>query len=268
MPVGALSRSSSSTARLLLIVLLSAALVALSPSPVQAQPPRVLVFAAASLTNAMGEVTSRFQRETGVQVAVSFAASSTLARQIENGAPADLFFSADLDWMDYLSARGFIRTTSRRTLLGNQLVLVGPRGARPVAIAPRFPLAELLAGGRLAMADTSAVPAGRYGKAALETLGVWPSVADRLAQSENVRSALALVARQEAPLGIVYRTDALAEPLVTVVGTFPDRTHPPIVYPVALTTASSSPDARTFVAYLSSPKALAVFEKQGFAVLK
>jgi molybdate transport system substrate-binding protein len=226
------------------------------------------VFAAASLKNALDEITSQYQRETGKQVTVSLAASSTLARQIENGAPADIFISADLDWMDYLASRHLINPSSRRNLLGNTLVLVAPKGAGPVNITARFPLAKLLAGGRLAMADTAAVPAGKYGKAALETLGVWPSVAGHIAQAENVRAALALVARQEAPMGIVYKTDAMAEPLVTVVGVFPASTHPPIVYPVALTSGATAPDAAAFLAYLESPKTLPLFEKQGFAALK
>ncbi len=227
----------------------------------------VLVFAAASLENALDGITSQYERETGRRVAVSLAGSSTLARQIENGAPADIFVSADLDWMDYLASRRLVRPSSRRNLLGNQLVLIAPKGARPVTIAPRFPLARMLGGGRLAMADTSAVPAGKYGRAALESLGVWPSVAGSLAQAENVRAALALVARREAPVGIVYRTDAAAEPLVTVVGVFPASSHPPIVYPAALT-SSASPDAAAFLAYLESAKAGALFERQGFTVLK
>jgi molybdate transport system substrate-binding protein len=179
-----------------------------------------------------------------------------------------MFISADLDWMDCLADRNLIRPATHRNLLGNRLVLVAPKGAGPVNIAPKFPLAELLNGGRLDLADTAAVPAGKYAKAALEALGVWPSVAGHIAQAENVRSALALVARTESPMGIVYRTDAAAEPLVTVVGVFPESSHPPIVYPIALTSGSSTPDAAAFLAYLESPKARAVFEKQGFGVLK
>jgi molybdate transport system substrate-binding protein len=260
-------RSRRSALRLLAVA--GAAAIGLAAGTVvRAERPRVLVFAAASLKNALDEITSEYQRETGSEVVVSLAASSTLARQIESGAPADIFISADLDWMDYLASRNLIDRASRRNLLGNTLVLVAPKGGAPVTIAPRFPLAALLGGGRLAMADTAAVPAGKYGRAALEALGVWPSVANQVAQAENVRAALALVARQEAPLGIVYRTDAMAEPLVTTVGVFPDSTHPPIVYPVALTAAATAPGAARFLAYLESPRALAVFEKHGFTVAR
>jgi molybdate transport system substrate-binding protein len=192
-----------------------------------------------------------------------------LAKQIENGAPADIFISADLDWMDYLAQRNLIKPSTRRSLLGNRLVLIAPRdGPAQVKIEPGFPLSKLLAGGKLSMADTAAVPCGKYGKASLEKLGVWPSVAGQVVQAQNVRAALALVARKEAPLGIVYQTDAAAEPKVKVVGFFPEETHPPIIYPIALTAESNNPDAAAFLAYLESPKARLLFEKQGFTVLK
>ena len=237
--------------------------------PAGAQGRDVLVFAAASVKDALDDITAQYQRETGKHVRVSLAASSTLAKQIDNGAPADIFISADLDWMDYLAKRNLIKTNTRRNLLGNKLVLIAPRDAvAQVKIEPGFPLAKLLAGGKLAMGDTAAVPAGKYGKAALEKLGVWPSVAGQIAQAESVRAALALVARKEAPFGIVYQTDAAAEPKVKIVGVFPAETHPAIIYPIALTAESTNPDAGAFLSYLESPKARPVFEKQGFTVLK
>ncbi len=237
--------------------------------PVAAQSHDVLVFAAASLKDAMDDITGQYQRETGKHVRVSLAASPTLAKQIENGAPADIFISADLDWMDYLAQRNLIKPSTRKNLLGNKLVLIASNdGVAPVKIQAGFPLAKLLAGGKLSMADTASVPCGKYGKASLEKLGVWPSVASQVVQAENVRAALALVARKEAPLGIVYQTDVTAEPNVKVVGVFPADTHPPIIYPIALTVESSNPDAIAFLAYLESPKARPLFEKQGFTVLK
>lgn len=242
--------------------------LALSAGPAPAQSSGVLVFAAASLKNAMDAIDAGYQRQTGKRVTASLAASSTLAKQIANGAPADIFISADLAWMDYLAKRHLIKPGTRKNLLGNELVLIAPKdSAVRVKIAPGFPLAKLLAGGKLAMADTSAVPAGMYGRAALTKLGVWAAVAGQIAQAENVRAALELVALKEAPLGIVYRTDAAVEPNVKVVGVFPEDTHPPIVYPIALTAASTSPDAAGVLAYLESPRAGALFEKQGFKVL-
>src|SRR5204863_1122350 len=190
-------------------------------------------------------------------------ASSLLAKQIENGAPADLFISADSDWMDYLETRKLIKPGSRSDLLGNGIVLIAP-AASPVklTVAPGFALASALDGGRLAMADPAAVPAGRYGKAALEKLGVWDGVASRIAAAENVRAALLLVARGEAPLGIVYSTDAASEPNVKVVATFPEESHPPIIYPAALTKDSKNTDAKAFLDFLRSAKARTSFEKQ------
>jgi molybdate transport system substrate-binding protein len=225
----------------------------------------VLVFAAASLKTALDEVAAAWTAATGRRATISYAGSNTLAKQIEAGAPAALFVSADLDWMDYLDGKGLIRPETRTNLLGNSLVLIAPKDeAQPVAIGPG--LADRLAGGRLAMADVDAVPAGRYGKAALEKLGAWAGVRDRVAQAESVRAALLLVSRGEAPLGIVYRTDAAADPNVALVATFPPDSHPPIVYPAALTTAAN-PDAVTLLAFLRSGPARAAFEKQGFAVL-
>ena len=227
----------------------------------------VLAFAAASLKNALDAVAAAWHRETGNKAVVSYAASSTLAKQIANGAPADFYISADLKWMDYLQERGLIRPRSRVNLLGNSLVLVAPKGSTlHAAIAPGFPLAGLLAGGRLAMAEPRSVPAGIYGKAALEKLGVWASIKDHLAPASNVRAALALVARGEAPLGIVYNTDAAVEPGVKIVGVFPPDSHPPIVYPMALT-EQARPGAASFETYLRGDAAGALFAKQGFTVL-
>jgi molybdate transport system substrate-binding protein len=251
------------------IALVAAIVLGLSGVRAGAQNRDVLVFAAASLKNALDDITTQYQRDTGKHVRVSLAASPALAKQIENGAPADIFISADLDWMDYLAQRNLIKPSTRRNLLGNKLVLIAPKDAAgQVKIEPGFPLAKLLAGGKLAMADTAAVPAGKYGKASLEKLGVWPSVAGQIAQAESVRAALALVARKEAPFGIVYQTDAAAEPNVKVMGVFPEDTHPPIIYPIALVEDSTNPDAAAFLAHLASPKARPFFEKQGFTILK
>lgn len=225
------------------------------------------MFAAASLKTSLDAIAAEWRRETGKRATISYAASSVLARQIENGAPADLFISADLDWMDYLQDRKLIEPKTRTDLLGNSLVLVAPaNSATSIPITAGFPLAALLGNGRLAMADPGAVPAGRYGKAALTALGVWPAVAGRIAAAENVRAALVLVARGEAPLGIVYKTDVAAEPGVRIVGTFPADSHRPIVYPMALT-MTASPDTLAFGAYLRGPAARALFEAQGFIVL-
>jgi molybdate transport system substrate-binding protein len=242
----------------------------LSAAPARAQSGPVTVFAAASLKNALDDVNAEWRRDTGKSAVISYAASSALAKQIEQGSPADVFISADLDWMDYLQKRSLIKPDTRANLLGNRIVLVAEKTSRltSVDIKPGFDLAGLLGSERLAMADVAAVPAGKYGKAALEKLGVWTSVANKVAQAENVRAALILVSRGEAPLGIVYATDAAADPHVKIVGTFPDDTHPPIIYPVALTKGAANADAAAFLAYLSSPKAKPLFVKQGFSVLK
>jgi molybdate transport system substrate-binding protein len=198
---------------------------------------------------------------------VSYAASSALARQIESGAPAEVFISADLDWMNYLEERRLIRAGTRVNLLGNALVLVAPRSA-PVSlkIAHGFPLARALGKGKLALADPGAVPAGKYARAALTSLGVWDAIAGQVAGAENVRAALQLVSRGEAPLGIVYRSDAVADPDVVVVDTFPASSHPEIVYPIAQTT-TASPGAARLIEFLRTAPARAAFEKQGFTVL-
>jgi molybdate transport system substrate-binding protein len=228
------------------------------------------VFAAASLKNALDEVAGAYRQKTGVSVAASYASSSALAKQIEQGAPADIFLSADTQWMDYLQERKAIDPSTRVDLLRNGLVLVAPRASTvELRVAPSMPLAATLGNGRLAMGDPDHVPAGRYGKAALEKLGVWSDVAPKVARADNVRAALALVARAEAPLGIVYGTDAAAEPGVRVVGVFPADSHPPIVYPAAATAASKAqPQARKFLDFLRGAEAAAIFERHGFIMVK
>jgi molybdate transport system substrate-binding protein len=233
-----------------------------------AQDQKLIVFAAASLKDALDEVNAAYQRENSRETATSYAASSTLAKQIEAAAPADIFISADLDWMDYLAKKDLIKPQTRANLLGNRLVLIAPANSpAKLGIAPNFQLAQALGNGRLAIADPNGVPAGRYGKAALEALGVWSSVADRLAPAENVRATLALVSRGEAPLGIVYQTDADSDKGVKIVGTFPPDSHPPIIYPIAVVAASTNPGNVGYIAFLKSPAARTVFEKHGFTVL-
>ena len=216
----------------------------------------VTVFAAASLKESIDDLAKTFEQSTGHQVVVAYAASSALARQIERGAPADVFFSADTDWMDYLADKKMIRSDSRVDLLGNSIVLVAPSATQMVlTIQPNFPLSQALGHGRLAIADPKSVPAGKYAKSALEVLGVWGSIEAKLAPAENVRAALSFVARGEAPLGVVYKTDALAEKRVRIVDTFAPATHPPIVYPVALTANTKSEYAAAFLHFLTSARA-------------
>ena len=237
-------------------------------APAQAQGGDVVIFAAASLKNALDAVNAQWQKETGKKAVISYAASSALAKQIEQGAPAQMFISADLDWMDYLAGKSLIKPDTRSNLLGNRIVLIAPKDkAQAIEIKPGFDLAKILGDGRLSMANIDSVPAGKYGKAALEKLGVWESVSSKIAQAENVRAALLLVSRGETPAGIVYQTDAAAEPNVAIIGTFPENTHPPIIYPIALTASASHPDAAEFLAYVKSAKAKPLFEAQGFAVL-
>lgn len=239
-------------------------LAVLAPAAAQAQAPTVL--AAASLKEALDEAALLYRKEKGVQAVIAYGASSALARQIENGAPADLFLSADLDWMDYLEKKGLLAPGTRRNLLGNRLVLIAP-AKQPVKLqpAPGFPVAKALGNGRIALADPQSVPAGRYARAAFEKLGVWDQVGGRVAAAENVRAALALVSRGEAALGVVYRTDADAERRVMIAGVFPADTHPPIVYPVAALKGAKA-GAAPFLRFLSQPQARAIFEKHGFAV--
>ena len=232
-----------------------------------ADKPAITIFAAASLTNVLQELGDNFTRETSIPIRFSFAASSALARQIESGAAADVFFSADLDWMDYLQTRNLIQRQTRHDMLGNRLVLIAPADSKIVLkIAAHFPLAAALGKGRLATGDPDSVPAGRYAQSALTKLGVWREVSNRLIRTDSVRAALAFVDRGEAPLGIVYETDALIDSGVRVVDVFPDDSHAPIIYPIALTTAAKS-DAGKFVDYLRGPACDIVFKKYGFAPL-
>ena len=226
------------------------------------------VFAAASLKNALDDVDADFAKAAGIKVTASYAASSALAKQIEQGAPADVFASADVDWMDYAQQKKLIKDDTRVNLLGNRLVLIAPKTSRlgNVTIGPGVDLAALAGDGRIVTGDVRAVPVGRYAKAALEKLGAWPKAAPRMAMTENVRAALALVARGEAPLGIVYETDAKVEPGVKIVGTFPADSHPAILYPFAAT-AGAKPQAARYLAFLRSAAAKNVFERYGFSVL-
>lgn len=247
-----------------LVALVFTAALTLSPAMAKAQD--LLVFAAASLKTALDEVNAGF-KQSGVKV--SYAASSALARQIEAAAPADIFISADLDWMDYLEQKKLVKAGTRTTLLGNRIVLIAPADSKAtVTIAPGFDLAGLLGkDGRLAMGDVASVPAGKYGKAALEKLTVWPAVQGRIAQADNVRAAMALVSRGEAPAGIVYATDAAADKGVKVLDAFPTDSHPPILYPAAVLNDSRNTQAAAYLAFLRSPGAKAVFEKNGFTLL-
>jgi molybdate transport system substrate-binding protein len=247
-------------------VLAASLLLALATAPA-AHAADVTVFGAASLADALKEIAGDYQKQSGKAVAVSLAASSALARQIEASGGADVFISADLDWMDYLDNKGLIQHDTRENLLGNRLVLVaGKDVSTNITIAPHFDLLGALKGGRLAMADPDSVPAGKYGRTALISLGAWNGVVDHVVNAENVRVALAYVARGEAPMGIVYETDAKADSNVKTVGVFPENSHQPILYPAALV-KDAKPEARTFLAYLASPAARAVFEKDGFTFL-
>lgn len=240
-------------------------LLALMPAGAQARGP--LVLAAASLQEAMTEAADAWASERHARPVISFAASSALARQIGAGAPADLFISADEAWMDHVAGKGRIHEDSRVSFLTNRLVLVAPAGSTlQLSIGRDFPLARALGTGRLAMADPSAVPAGKYGKAALLRLGVWASVERRVAPAGNVRAALALVERGEAPLGIVYRTDAQASERVRIVDIFPANSHPPITCPVAVLRGSTHPEAGAFRRFLLSGKGRAIFARRGFGI--
>lgn len=249
---------------------LAAALLALAlfsgAAPATAQETRITVFAAASLKNAIDAANAAFARDTGLKVVASYAASSALMKQIEQGAPADVFASADLDWMDYGTRKGFVREDTRVNLLGNALVLIARKDAPlgPVTIGRGFDLAALAGNGRIVTGDARFVPVGKYARAALEGLGAWNAAEKKFAFVENVRAALILVARGEASLGIVYATDAQVEPNVKVIGTFPAES--PIVYPVALT-ASAQPEAMRYIAFLRSPAARVIFERYGFTFL-
>jgi molybdate transport system substrate-binding protein len=234
----------------------------------QAQTRDIRVFAAASLRNALDEANAFFLYDNAFNVAVTYGASSALARRIENGEPADVFISADLDSMEYLAQRGLIQPDQRDNLVGNKLVIIaGANSNVALTIGPNFPLAEALGNGRLAMGDPNSVAAGKYGKAALEALGVWARIEGNVAPAEDVRAALLLVSSGQAPLGIVYSTDAAADKNVKIIATFPVSTHPPIVYPIAIATSSTNVLASIYFQYLLSGKATRFFEKQGFVLL-
>lgn len=283
MPPGALRRGPARFTRRAWVGLAAAALLLpLLDTPSAAHdkpdvpPPRrsaaaatVTVFAAASLKTALDAIAGRWMAATGHTLVASYGASGSLARQIENGAPADLFAAADLRWMDYLDERKLIQRDSRVSLLGNTLVLIAARddGPTDLKIEPGFKLAEAIGDSKLATGDPKSVPVGIYAQLALTSLGVWEAVRPNIAGTDNVRTALAFVARGEARLGIVYRTDASSEPRVRIVATFPAGSHPPIVYPFALTTSSTSSAAAEFLAFLKGPEARAAFQSEGFSVL-
>jgi molybdate transport system substrate-binding protein len=234
-------------------------------SPASAQDKSLTAFAAASMKNALDDIDAAYTAKTGVKIVASYAASSALAKQIEQGAPADIFMSADTDWMDYAVNRKAIDAPSRVNLLGNSIVLIAPKDSRidKVVIGQGFDLAKLAGNGKIATGDVNAVPVGRYARAALEKLGAWQAAEPKFAMAESVRAALTLVARGEAALGIVYSTDAKVEPGVKIVGTFPADSHPPIIYPVAAT-ATAKPEAASYLGFLRSSAAKAIFEKYGF----
>ena len=226
------------------------------------------MFAAASMKNALDDIDAAYAAKTGAKVVASYAASSTLAKQIEQGAPADIFLSADTDWMDYATGKKNINETTRVNLLGNSIVLIAPKDSKigNVTIGQGFDLAKLAGDGKIATGDVKAVPVGKYARAALERLGAWQAAEPKFAMAESVRAALTLVARGEAALGIVYATDAKIEPGVKIIGTFPADSHPPIIYPVAATTTAKS-EASDYLAFMRSSAAKTVFEKYGFTFL-
>lgn len=242
------------------------AILALGAMTQAALADTVTVFAAASTKNAMDEIAQKYQEDTGNDLQVSLAGSSALARQIQQGAPADIFLSANVGWMDALEEDGLIVPESRSDLLTNSIVLVSSEGGDPVTISPELDLAGMLGEGHLAMALVEAVPAGIYGKASLQALGMWEEIEPKVAQADNVRAALALVSSGEAPLGIVYSTDAVADANVSVLGTFPAASHPPIIYPVAAIRESDNPLNAAFLAYLRGPVGTEAFERQGFGI--
>ncbi len=229
----------------------------------------ITVFAAASLKNALDDVNADFAKATGVKVTASYAATSALTKQIEQGAPADIFVSADLQWMDYAVEHKLVTPATRVNLLGNRLVLIAPKDSKidRVDIGKGFDIAGLAGSGRIAVADVKAVPAGRYAQAALVSLGAWAAAEPKLAQAENVRGALAYVARGETPLGIVYETDAKIEPGVKIVGVFPESSHPSVTYPIALVAASENAQAARYLDFVQTRAAKAIFEKYGFSFL-
>jgi molybdate transport system substrate-binding protein len=254
-----------------LTLVLALALALASASPVLTEPapqPGPVVFAAASMKTALDAIASDFAKKTGAAPKISYGSSAVLAKQIEQGAPADVFISADLKWMDYLDKVKLLKAKTRRNLLGNALVLIAPGDSTSaLKIANGFPLAAELGDGKLAVCTVSSCPAGIYGEEALEKLGVWDAVQPKLAQAANVRDALMLVARGEAKFGIVYATDAKAEPKVKVIDTFPEASHAPIVYPIALLANSTNAEAAAFVAFMTSQASVKILTDQGFKVL-
>jgi molybdate transport system substrate-binding protein len=236
--------------------------------PAAAQEKSITVFAAASMKNALDDVNAAYTKATGVKVVSSYAASSALAKQIEGGAPADVFVSADLKWMDYLIDKKAIKTGTRVNLLSNKLVLIAPKDSRVgnVTIGQGFDLAKLAGDGKIATGDVKAVPVGRYAKAALEKLGSWTAAEPKFAMADNVRAALLLVSRGEAALGIVYETDAKVDPGVKIIGAFPESSHEPITYPVAAT-ANAKPEVAGYLSFLRTPAVKSTFEKYGFTFL-
>ncbi|MDT3685441.1 MAG: molybdate ABC transporter substrate-binding protein [Pseudorhodoplanes sp.] len=248
--------------------ILFAALSGPITSPAAAQDKSITVFAAASMKNALDDVNTAYTKTTSVKVVASYAASSALAKQIEGGAPADIFVSADLKWMDYLIDKKAIKTNTRVNLLGNKLVLIAPKDSKigKVTIAKGFDLAKLAGDGKITTGDVKAVPVGRYAKAALESLGAWAAAEPKFAMADNVRAALLLVSRGEAALGIVYETDAKIDPGVKIVGTFPENSHQPVTYPVAAT-ATAKPETAGYLSFLRSQVAKSTFEKHGFTFL-
>ncbi len=251
-----------------LLAALAAAVVVALPRPSAAPDKSIIVFAAASMKNALDDVDAAFTKKSGIKVLASYAASSALMKQIEHGAPADVYLSADLQWMDYGSQKKLVQDETRVNLLGNRLVLIAPKDSKigDVTIGPGFDLAKLAGNGRIATGDVRAVPVGLYAKAALEKLGVWASVAPKMAMADNVRAALVLVARGEAALGIVYETDAKVEPGTKIIGVFPDDSHLPIIYPAALT-INAKPEAAQYLTFLRMQAAKSVFEGYGFSFL-
>jgi molybdate transport system substrate-binding protein len=250
------------------IRLLAVVALMLAAVPAAAQEKTLTVFAAASMKNALDDVNAALLKASGIKVVTSYAASPTLATQIDRGAPADVFISADLDWMNYATGKRIIKDDTRVNLLGNRLVLIAPAGSGvQVKIAPHFDLSGALGGGKLATGDPDSVPVGRYAQVALTKLGVWNQLTSNLVRAENVRAALAFVDRGEASLGIVYQTDAQADPRVRVVDVFPQDSHPPITYPVALT-ASAQPGAAKYLAFLESGDGVKIFRKYGFQMLR
>ncbi len=250
------------------LILAACSIAALVASPAHAQDKTITVFAAASLKNALDDLNAAFTAKTSIKVTASYTASSALVKQIEQGAPADVFVSADREWMDYAAQKKLIQPGTRTNLLGNRLVLIAPKDSKidNVAVGPGFDLARLAGDGRIVTGDVRAVPIGKYAKAALEKLGAWRATEPKFAMVDNVRAALTLVARGEAALGIVYETDAKVEPNVKIVGTFPPNSHPPVIYPVALT-ATAKTEAKAYLDLLRSATAQVYFEHYGFTYL-